>query len=388
MRFQITDQEKNDKRFATFIAAYFLFQSLNLFVKIGMGGFAAWNLVSRGVLGVLLFIVLIPLAVEHGAILLIAEVVCALPFAFSYFFGFTGDDFFSIVFNSLVVFLPLGLSAYYISNLDVLFRKLYVVAWPGQILVAYTMINMTRMIGEDYSMSCGYAMLLWFLILMDHFFTYHKWYDLVGAIFNIALILFSGSRGPIVCIGVYVILKTLFSNQLSKGKRLIVVVLLFAGIVGFYIYYQAIALKLYSYAQSAGFNGRSLRLLINNNITSDSGRSTLVTYYLSKLQERPVLGYGLAGGWISSGSYPHNIIVEFLYSFGYPIGVLITCIWVVTIVRGTMDRKANRQRLSHIFIAESVMFFMSNSFLLSPVFFLCLAVCARGGYDRRITEAK
>lgn len=127
-------------------------------------------------------------------------------------------------------------------------------------------------------------------------------------------------------------------------------------------------------ADSLGYSSRTLYLLLNNSISSDSGRNSIISDYMEMVRNGPVFGYGLAGGWTSSGMYPHNIFVELLLAFGPVLGILLSSLVVLVCCFGAIAKKENDRRVAHILLAYSVSLLVSDSFLMCPMFFMLFAI--------------
>ena len=170
----------------------------------------------------------------------------------------------------------------------------------------------------------------------------------------------------------FIILKVISSKTDSiRRASMIVVTIVFAAAI--ILFYENIINALLFIASSRGYSSRSLRLLLSENITFDSGRSSLLASYFEKIKLKPLLGYGVIGGWKSPGYYPHNFIVEIYLSFGYIIGTLILIYLLIRCYQGIRNDNKSTCRLVQILISYCVSLFVSDSFLMCPMFYLLLA---------------
>lgn len=96
--------------------------------------------------------------------------------------------------------------------------------------------------------------------------------------------------------------------------------------------------------------------------------------YLSMVKTGPAFGYGLAGGWMSPGMYPHNIIVELLLAFGPVLGIIASLCVLVFSIKSIIVMDSCKRRLGHIFFAYSVCLLLSDSFLQCPMFYILMAI--------------
>ena len=111
-------------------------------------------------------------------------------------------------------------------------------------------------------------------------------------------------------------------------------------------------------------------------LSHDSGRNVLNEYYMELINRKPILGYGVMGGWVSDDMYPHNIILELTLSFGYPLGgfLLIALLLIlVSAIRKKNDKYNNA--LIVLFVSYCMYLFVSNTYLKVWQFFVCIALC-------------
>ncbi len=98
----------NDKYLANFVAVYFLMQAANLLVKHYIGNFPAWSIISKAILALFLIRAISIIIRRKLMRFIFIEGLISTAFIFTYIMGTSGRqiDFSSIVFNSLVVYIP------------------------------------------------------------------------------------------------------------------------------------------------------------------------------------------------------------------------------------------------------------------------------------------
>lgn len=360
-----------------FIVVFFIIEALNLLVKNIFSEWLVWDVLSKVILAVFLLMALRSMISRGGIILFFSEAIMIVMLLVSLLLGNANSSYFySIAFKVLLAYIPLGVCAYCVDA-KYLLKMLYIAAWPIQIILLIVLLQFTGQSSTEYSMSAGYAMVFVEIIVCDHLLQRINIIDLIAIVVDLTAILICGSRGPFLCVIGYCFLRILFSNQISIKKKICAVIsVLMIGLFA-YKYYYDIALAISRLANLFGYSSRNLRMLLSNNIASDSGRSKLTTYYWSLIDEKPIVGWGLAGGWLSSGSYPHNIIIEIILSFGYIGGSVILIVLAFFLLNGVFCRSVSLQRLSHILISVSIGLLVSGTFLQSAKFFFCLFVCIK-----------
>lgn len=376
---------KFDKRLADFVSIYFLVQAANLAVKLWLGEFTMWSMLSKGILAVFLLIALPGLLRRNICFSLSVEIVVTIGFLSAILMETSGrTDILSIMFNSLVVYVPLGLCVYNVSNYDVLLKRLYLFSWPTQIILIVVSLNMTASL-HAYYMPLGYALLFQGLIVADHYQHCKKWYDLLFLIIDLIAIVLVGSRGPLVCIATYIILQVLFSEKMTSGKRVKWIFFALFVLILFIIFYKDILIFISGILDSMGVSSRTIRTLANMNFT-DSGRANIYSQSWETVLKRPVIGWGLTGGWTNS-MYPHNIFLELVMSYGLFLGLICSILWIYTMFSGIRQSDFSRRRLAHILVSITISLLFSDSFIMNQTFFMCLAICLQGNrgfrYKRR-----
>ena len=231
-----------------------------------------------------------------------------------------------------------------------------------------------------YSVAFGYNVLFFLLFFFYSALLYKRRSDILATLIGVGLILSYGSRGPILCIAIFVLLmvvKTLRENKISRRKTvgmIAAVLLLFA----FFVFYEQIIALIALLLLRLHISSRFITKLLNGTITSDSGRSDIWQAALEMIRDNP-FGYGAMGSRpvISSiviAGYPHSIILEFLIDFGVFVGgglLLFLAVRAFTI----LFRKENEW--GGVFVplfAAACSLLMSLTFWSTPAFWACLAV--------------
>lgn len=363
---------REDKKICNFIIAYFFMQALNLFVKLVIGEFAAWSMLSKGILAVMLILAIQPILQRALIEFIFIEFVFILSLGYTFFFEFAKyGDYKSHIFNLIVVFIPMGLAMYALKDKSILFNRMYIMSWPTQVILLIVMLNMSSL---NYSMVSGYALVFQSILVIQHFVEKKKWYDLVAVVIDIAAITIYGSRGPLLCVLAFIVLKVISFDSVSKKKRIIAIPVIMCIAVALVSLRNAIIRQLIAIASSLGYKSRNLELILNNNVFSDSGRSAVHQYYETKLMSEPVFGYGIFGNWMDVGLYPHNIVIELLYSYGIIFGIIALMVTILVTMAGLFSKNENEKRLAHICFAYCISLLLSDSFLMCPIFFLMMAL--------------
>lgn len=364
--------QRIDKILSNFVVAYFFVQALNLFIKLNIGGLPGWTILSRIILILFLLFCVKPIINKGLWLAVFLEIVLACCFAYTIILGnVVFHEYSSIMINSLTVFIPMALCVYCISDKGILLKRLYCVSWPIQAILLLVLFNQES---GTYSMVGGYALIFQVLIVLDHFFVYKKWYDLISVVISFFAVFLFGSRGPIICVIALIIVFIIFSQMLSPMKRVIIIGGVLIVSICFYSNIETVINVLIRITGATGLHSRTLNLWLLHSVTDDSGRSSIYSYYWDMITREPTFGYGLVGGWIGPDVYPHNIFIELLLSFGVFFGCLIAALLIVLAFRAICSRDRAQQRLAHIMCAYSTCLFLSDSLIMCPQFYILIII--------------
>lgn len=366
---------KDDNALSNFIVGYFAVQAINLFVRFVIGDIIIWESLSGVLLAVLLLFALPTMLHRKAAIFIGCEFGLIIIYLLSFLGGNANSkDLFSVAFNAITIFLPMGICALCIEDRRQFFEKLYKISFFGQFLIIFTMYYTISSQDRNYSISCSYALLLFLLVVFGKWFEKHKWYNLIMSVVDLLAIVFFGSRGAIVCVVAFVIILCAINPNIKLQRKLLYLLIIAALSLLVIFYFREIVIFLSNRLSAAGFSSRTLRLALQDELLlHDSGRKTLYEFYIAQVQKHPILGWGILGGRIEL--YPHNIYIELMLSFGIAIGTLVFVCLIIILIRGVLQKDRTNQLVAAIFIANEISLLFSGSVFTNAEFFVCLALC-------------
>lgn len=231
---------------------------------------------------------------------------------------------------------------------------------------------------ESYSMSLSYYLLLPTIIYLRlHFETYRVKYLILSAL-SVLLIFAIGSRGAIMCLGVYIIFYYLINMKKMTLRRLIfhIAALLLTFI--FIVFYRDILLFVYNALESQGIQSRSIILFLEGGIYL-SGREEIYAKIMEQIMLNPFFGIGIAGDRVYlNGLYSHNIFLEIILEFGLIFGTVIILLLGFLIVKSLFSK--NKKAANHVLVWFSVGFvplIVSSSYLTYFEFWIFLGVALK-----------
>lgn len=248
-------------------------------------------------------------------------------------------------------------------------------------LILYSILADRNMTGN---MEISYSILPLVIFSLDIFFKDKKIKYLLYSILGALIILFCGSRGPLLCILIYMIVY--FIMDFKRQKHLIILLSIISVI--FTLNFNFIVDTTISILKNFNIESRTLYKLKNGDIMNDTGRSIIYDIAFDELNDHPITGVGLGVERIKinekkynfnkdmSSCYPHNLFIEVLVQYGYIIGIILILVFLNLIIKSY--RKANfdeRRILISFFSIEVVRLMISSSYLISPIFFMYLGLC-------------
>lgn len=201
-------------------------------------------------------------------------------------------------------------------------------------------------------------------------------FSLLVSLLGLFLLFSFGSRGPVACVLLFVALYVLFF-KLFKGKIIVVLLLGFLAAV-IVLYSDVIMLALQNLLSQLGLNIRIIRMLTEGEsaIIDSSGRDELSEILIRQLDITPIFGYGIGGTWQFIGDYSHNIILDFLISFGLIPGMLLLLSILYIIIKGYRACKTVEEKgFLLVLICCFAKLFISYTFLSDPSWTLLLGYC-------------
>lgn len=215
------------------------------------------------------------------------------------------------------------------------------------ILTIYCYLYSFDLVGSaeyEFGYSMGYGFRVLFPCILNANFALErrekkKWLSIFWwAMFAVCMFLIFtyGSRGPIIGVVTFFILKYgmdfMLNRSVSPFKKLVVsigVVVIFFWIV---TYSETFFLALTKYLETAGIRSRTITRFLNSSMTYDNGRNDIFKTALSMMG---ILGNGPFYDqylW-GVGNYCHNFFIEILFDFGALGGGIILIALVAAVVK-------------------------------------------------------
>ncbi len=190
-----------------------------------------------------------------------------------------------------------------------------------------------------------------------------------------------GTRGPILCIIVYMTLYLIhrFSKTTSKRKFILILIGLLA--LAIVLIYDDLFIKLASVISNVferlGFSTRIFDFYVSGDVAVSKGRDYLTNQVLEAIGRNPFIGYGFTGDQYLLGVYCHNLVYEMWCHFGVILGSLILLALAGLTIVALIKSRSNKKIFFFVVMLISMVYvklMLSNSYTLEPYFYFMIGV--------------
>lgn len=387
---RIKTQADKDKGLSLFICVYLLMNAVNFMIQ---DAFEVSNnvlmLARLGIIVVIFAFLIMPLlsfTKQEWSILILLEVVVLSAYGYSWLIGVSATQLLDWIGTTMGECVLLGVSAYIIQDKSILFLWIRRFTWPIWIVLA---IDIFYQVGGIYEMHFSYAILLVILVHLNELINGGNMIYLVSSSIQIIMLLSYGSRGAVICIMVFLVLK-IFTNIQSYVKKFLYIFSLFLS--GLFI--NNIALRLgkiiYGFLVTRGMGGRTLRLLLKGRFILYNNRSQLWATVINCIKEKPLAGWGIRGAVYEMGHpYPHQFFLDFPLTFGLPLGLFLIAILVWPLRKVITTKEGFCKDIIQIFFCVGfVSLMISGTVFTSYYYFLLMGLVLSADKDISKTHAE
>lgn len=294
-------------------------------------------------------------------------------------------NFFGLMYLLFFVSLPWLIVGLNINNVDKLIiefkNQSKWIFLTNVILLVFSLKSGRDMTGN---MEISYSILPLTIFSLYLFLNEYNIKYLILFVFSGGIIVFYGSRGPLLCIAIFLLSYILLNLKNHK----FILICLVSGVMFFAFNFDTILRTTTQVLYEHNIESRTLFKLLNGDFTDGTGRETIYSVVFDEIKNEPLLGVGLGGDRIiinkqiynfnkdMSSSYPHNLFLEILLQYGMIIGTFFSIFIILIIIMAFI--KGNKQEKNLILIlfsTEFIRLMISSSYMVSVLFFLMLGFC-------------
>lgn len=383
-----------DNTLSKFVAMYSLIGVINLLIKIIIPmSDVAWRTLSNVFMAVLIVLLLQSFTILIRRKLfgfVIAELILMIVYSVSILMN--NADITILLngaFNTLCICIPIMMCVYSVKDSRILYNNLLKYSY---LIIALSTLSLV-VLGStmNYSMSLSSYLIVYAMIQWNEALKNGKFKNYIFAVYSFIFILTFGNRGALICLLVFICLRLLNENKKSIKRQLFIIFIAFILFLIF-IFLNEILSLIEIIMIRFGIRSYTLTQLVSKEFFTSNSRIELFLYYFNLIIQKPVLGWGVWGGYIAEGLGPHNIIIEFLLAFGVIFGTLFSILFIVCIFRTFffIGRKGDGYDLLLIYCSANITLLLSaGDFLKRPDLFIFLALCfSMSSARKRITIFK
>lgn len=238
---------------------------------------------------------------------------------------------------------PIVMCAYAIRDTDVLFGRLLVASLFLSVvnficLVLYLLFG----ISHTESMGLSNALVIPINVIVAAIIGRKRkcrFLLIFFALIDISTVVLYGSRGALLSIVVFTGL-FYFGNNRNNLRKTVKSFFLFTFISIFVLLLLNPIIHIFTnILVTHGLSSRTLDMLKNGTILSENGRYMIWKQIMECIWSNPFAIRGinadmlLRTGFYNTSNYSHNIVLELMYSFGVPLGLLLCIFFVRKIIR-------------------------------------------------------
>ena len=228
----------------------------------------------------------------------------------------------------------------------------------------------------DYNMSASYHILPHLLLVLWQMMKRFSAFNILTSLLGILMILSFGTRGPLVCSISFVLIYVLF---IAKFRHQILLKTMIASIgVLLLMFLNPIMLGIQYLLTSIGMSTRITDFYFESSLDVSVGRDNIQDTLQDLLRnDNYFWGHGILSSYNYVDTYPHNLYLELVFSFGYIPGILLLLLLTTMFI--VAYKKFNntdiRSFLCVLMCASVIKLFMSGTFLDEYLLFFLIGFC-------------
>ena len=256
-------------------------------------------------------------------------------------------------------------SFYYISVVAVFMCAFY------ELLYAQSASYTGDVDTSEYNMELAYSILPHVLMVSWRALKSFVILNIAPMLLGLMLLLSFGTRGPVICAIVFIAIYLLFIRPSKYQKTMRIITVACA------VYAMSFLDQFMTFMQLMTFQlGMSTRIF---ELEDSSGRDYIRETLLRELSiDNSLFGHGVLGSYPYVNTYPHNIVLEFLFSFGWVWGIAILFCIVYIIAKMLINTHQCEINVTFgiiLVIASILKLCFSSTFVDDALFFMLLGYC-------------
>ncbi len=279
---------------------------------------------------------------------------------------------FQFLFMCIPAYISMSIKLDFDLEIDVMKRILFWVFLMGLVYFILIVVGKIDWGKHSYNMTLSYYMLLPAVLYTYEFYRKHRLLDFLVMVLSVIIIAMIGSRGPLLCWGLFLLLNVYFANVSAIFKMLWTAI-----IIVFAFSFNKILNLFIPILKMFGINSRSLEYFLSGELLSNSGgRDYIYNTISSLILQKPITGNGIGADLMATGQHSHNLFLDLLLHYGVLFGGLMICILIVLFIKSFCNTD-NKTIWFMFFCAGFVPSMVSGTYLSSMLLWIFLGYCRR-----------
>lgn len=271
-------------------------------------------------------------------------------------------------------------SFYYISVIAIYMCAFY------ELLYAQSAFYTGEVNTSEYNMGLAYSILPHVLMVSWMALKNVKIYSIIPMVLGLMLLLSFGTRGPVICAIVFIAIYLLFIRPSKHQKTMRIVTISLAVFAVSFLNQFMLFMQMLTF--QLGMSTRLFEKYFEGELETSLGRDYIRETLLRELAtDNPLYGHGILGSYPYVNTYPHNIVLDFLFSFGWILGIALLLSVLYVIIR--MLIKYSQNEISKTFgillvVSSILSLCFSSTFVDDAMFFMLLGYCINSLRKQRV----
>lgn len=232
---------------------------------------------------------------------------------------------------------------------------------------------------SEYNMNLSYKLLPHVLMVSWQALKESNFWKIAVMLLGVIMLLSFGTRGPVACAITFIAIYMLFirTSKYQNIIRVVVIslfVLVFSFLNQFVLFMQALISQI-------GMSTRIFDKYLSGELSESLGRDYIRETIMRELSiDTSLLGHGILGSYRYVGTYPHNIILDFIFSFGWFFGIVLLFLLFLLIVKMIAGCRHDETRMTFgilLIISSILKLCFSGTYVDDTLFFLLLGYCVQ-----------
>ncbi len=239
---------------------------------------------------------------------------------------------------------------------------------------------------SEYNMGLAYDILPH--VLMVSWWALKKLglFNIVSMLLGLMLLLSLGTRGPVICAIVFIAVYLLFirPSKYQKTMRIATISLTIVAVSFLDQFMMFMQMLTFQLGMSTRIFDKYFEGEMETSVGRDYIRETLIRELMS---DSTLSGHGILGSYSYVNTYPHNIVLDFLFSFGWIFGIVLLLSLLYIIIRMLIKCSQNEINRSFgiLLVASSILgLCFSSTFVDDAMFFMLLGYCINSLRKQRV----